>query len=70
MKTFLYALFTACADLLVIVFFFSLKAFETLAREIIKDRHLTVDNVETTQVYTIPQYYITYTEFSMYNAQF
>ena len=62
----LYALFTTCTDLLaVIVLFFSLKAFETLVREILKRRHLTVANMETTQVHTIHQYYITYTEFSM-----
>ena len=38
-------------------FFYSLKAFETLVREIIKNCHLTGANVETThQVHTIPQY--------------
>ena len=39
---------------------FSLKAFKTLVREIIKDHCLTGANhsVKTTQVYTIPLYYI------------
>ena len=42
-------------------FFFSLKAFETLAREIIKAHHLTATDVKTTEVHTIHHYYITCT---------
>ena len=59
------ALCTTCSDLHVIVgFFYSLKAFETLVQEIIKNCHLTGANVETThQVHTIPQYV---QRFSMY----
>ena len=53
----MYALCTTSAhDLHVIVlFFFSLKAFETLVREIIKDYHLTEVNKQITQVCTMPQ---------------
>ena len=51
-----------------IVLFFSLKAFETLVRDIIKYRHFTgVANVKITQVHRIPQYA---QEISMYNGKF
>ena len=61
LKTRLNILYMHCAphvlNCMLLCFFFSLKAFETLVQEIIKDRHLTGANVETThQVHTIPQY--------------
>ena len=70
----LYALFTTCTDLTVIIVVF-LKAFKTLVREIIeKNRResriamndlipIVVDtDVKTTEVHAIHQYYITCTE--------
>ena len=57
MKTRLNILYMHCAPhvltCMLLLFFYSLKAFETLVREIIKNRHLTGANVETThQVHT------------------
>ena len=49
---------------------FSLKAFEMLAREIIKPYLPRGANVETTQVHTIPQYITTHTQNLACNAQF